>query len=177
LDNDEVGGRVLLVVPYRRCRAAHVHADVRFGEPAVARRHLQYVRRCRLLAERLDGNARDRSRPDMKRHLLDRAGRRQLPVAAVVSGEGIGLFAHVLPRLVGGLDLDALVLTLLGRCQPTLAIPVEHHSATLFGGADPWCAVPEDLPGWRSGRRGCAAARRRSSDRAIASDPRRDWWS
>ena len=49
--------------------------------PTVARRRLQHLGGRRVLAECLDGDARDRPRLDVRRHLLVRSGRHQLAAA------------------------------------------------------------------------------------------------
>ena len=99
LDDDQVRRRVLLVVRHRRLDAAHVHADVRLGEPAVLRRDLQDLRHGDVLAEGLDRDARDRPR----------AHARGLP------GEVAGLLAR---------HRDVELMRLLGACS---GIDVVRH--------------------------------------------------
>ena len=59
LDDDQVRRRVLLIVRDRRLDAAHVHADVRLGQPAILGGDLHDLGRRAVLAERLDRDARN----------------------------------------------------------------------------------------------------------------------
>ena len=68
-DDDEVGRWALLVMYDRRLDAAHVHADVRLGEPPVLRSDLHEFRSGRILAKGLDRYARYGTRTRARRFL------------------------------------------------------------------------------------------------------------
>ena len=104
LDDDEVRRRVLLVVRHRRFDAAHVHADVRLGEAAVLGGDLHDLRHGGVLAEGLDGDARNGPRPRARRLLHEVAPRRRrarLQCDPLLGGreQGLGLVRHDLSDL------------------------------------------------------------------------------
>ena len=68
-DDDEVGRWALLVMCDRRLDAAHVHTDVRLGEPPILRSDLHEFRSGRILAKGLDRYARYGTRTRARRFL------------------------------------------------------------------------------------------------------------
>ena len=67
LDDDQVWGGGILVEGDRRLHAAHLHDDMRAGEPPVPASLLDHRRRILILAKRLDIDARDRPGADRLR--------------------------------------------------------------------------------------------------------------
>ena len=61
IDDDQVRRRAIDVVRDRRRNAAHVHADVRLGQPAIFGGVLQSIGNAWFVAEGLDRNARNRT--------------------------------------------------------------------------------------------------------------------
>ena len=108
-----------------------------------------------VLAEGLDGDARDRPRLGVRRHVVrpSPAGTRSRPVLAVLGVSGICLLAHCTTSvIVAPLTLDLFVAARFGTRRLALAVLVRSRPSALRIGRRPWCAARADRRDWRPGR-------------------------